>query len=455
MNVSRCADGKAVERPAAADDARGGIWLALYVVLVLLPLGVAGIARAGAEPLEFAAELAVALGFIGFSLLLLELATVTRLRRLSDRFGTDRLQHFHRRMGVVALGFVASHALLAGWPIRSVALLDPFTSPPALRSGALAFWAALLLVATSLGRRRLRLGYEAWRHLHALLALLLLAASLVHLFTARGAPPPRALALVVAGYAIGFVALLLRFRVARPLALARRPWTLVAMRDEGGDTRTLVLRPEGHAGFTFAPGQFAWLATGRHPLWSEQHPVTIASSAERRADGTLELAIKALGDWSRRVVPALQPGARVFLDGPYGALSIDRVAAQSFVLIAGGIGVTPMRSILLTMRDRGDRRPVVLFHAARNRQRMVFAAELAALRSELDLRIVETFEEAEPGAAHGYVTAELLRDHLPKDLRHHAFFVCGPGPMQDAVAAALAELGVAPDQVHAERFDLP
>ncbi|MBL8843033.1 MAG: ferric reductase-like transmembrane domain-containing protein [Planctomycetes bacterium] len=442
---------------------RGGMWIALYVALGLLPLTVAGIARAAAPPLGFGAELAVALGFVGYALLLLEVATVTRLRRLSDRFATDALHRFHRLMGIVALGFVVAHALLAGWPMASVALLNPFRGPPALQSGAAAFWATLLLVATALLRRRLRLSYEAWRHLHALLALLLPGALLIHLFTARGEPLPRALATVVIGFAAGSLALLLHYRIARPLALARRPWTLVENRDEGGDTRTLVLRPAGHAGFRFAPGQFAWLATGRHPLTSEQHPITIASSAERRDDGPLELSIKALGDWSRSVVPQLRPGARCFVDGPYGALTIDRFAAAAFVLIAGGIGVTPMRSTLLTMRDRGDRRPVVLFHAARNRQRMVFAEELVGLRRALDLRIVEVFEEPVASSApldgppveQGYVTAPLLRRHLPADLRHHAFLVCGPGPMQDAVAQALAELGVAPEQVHTERFDLP
>ncbi len=446
---------------------RGGLWIALYVALGLLPLTVAGIARADAPPHGFVAELAVALGFIGFALLLLEAVTIARLRRLSGLFATDALHHFHRAMGCVALGFVVAHALLAGWPIASLALVNPFSGPPALQSGAVAWWATLLLVATSLLRRRLRLPYRAWHHLHTLLSLLLAIALPTHLFTARGEPPPRALATVVVAFPLGFAALLLHLRVGRPLAMARQPWTLVENRDEGGDTRTLVLRPDGHAGFPFAPGQFAWLATGRHPLTSEQHPITIASSAERPRDGTIELAIKELGDWSRDVVPQLRPGARLFVDGPYGALSIDRAAAQAFVLIGGGIGVSPMRSTLLTMRDRGDRRPVVLIHAARNRQRMVFAEQFAALQGALDLRIVRVFEEPEaqrpgsgpphgaPRTERGYVTAELLRRHLPADLRHHAFLICGPGPMQAAVTQALAELGIASEQIHSERFDLP
>ncbi len=424
----------------AQSDGRGGVWLTAYVALALLPMAAAGVARADSEPLRFASELAVTTGFVAFALLMLELPPISRLRHLSDRFGIDRLMRFHRAMGVVALVFVAAHIWLAGgrWT----------------RSGAIAFGSTLLLVATSIGRRTLHLPYEAWHLLHVLLSLTLVPALLVHLFTARGTPPPRALALVIGAYGVAFVLLMVRDRIARPLWLARRPWEVVANRAEGGDTQTLVVRPLGHRGFDFGPGQFAWVLTGRHPLLAEQHPITFSSSAERPPDGSIELAIKALGDWSGTIVPALRPGARLWLDGPYGSLTTDRIAAQGFVLIAGGIGITPMLSILRTMRDRGDRRRVVLFHAARNRQRMVFAAELAALRRTLDLRIVELFEEAQAGAEEGFIRAELLRRHLPPDVRHDAFLACGPAPMLDAVGRALADVGVSPHQLHTERFDL-
>ncbi|CAN5645341.1 hypothetical protein BH23ACI1_BH23ACI1_20840 [soil metagenome] len=101
--------------------------------------------------------------------------------------------------------------------------------------------------------------------------------------------------------------LLLRYRLMRPLMLWRRPWELVENLDAGGSTRLLRMRPVGHAGFAFEPGQFSWLMPGSNPLWSAQHPLSMVSSAERPADGTIEFGIKALGDWSGTVVPALHP----------------------------------------------------------------------------------------------------------------------------------------------------
>jgi ferredoxin-NADP reductase len=240
------------------------------------------------------------------------------------------------------------------------------------------------------------------------------------------------------------------------LFFRRRSWEVVENRDEGASTRTLVLRAVGHAGLRFAPGQFVWIATRWRGLFAQEHPITVASSPERDGGRTIELAIKELGDWSREVVPSLQPGARVRIDGPFGAFTSDGVPAQRLVLVAGGVGVTPMRSILLAMRDRGDKRPVTLFFAARSRTRAMFADELERLRGELDLQLVFVFEEPAEGerCERGFLTEEVFRRHLPADLRFTHFFVCGPAPMMDAVDRMAAGLGVRSSRVHTERFDM-
>lgn len=168
----------------------------------------------------------------------------------------------------------------------------------------------------------------------------------------------------LAAYALLALLMLLWRRVVRPLQLSRRPWSVASNADIGGDTRLLTVKPVGHGGLAFAPGQFVWLLAGRHALVAQQHPITIASSAEAGADRGLEFAIKAFDDWSGETVPRHAQGTRLWLDGACGALTPDRYPALGFVLIAGGLGITPMRSMLLTMRDRGDTRPVLLIHAA-------------------------------------------------------------------------------------------
>jgi predicted ferric reductase len=435
---------------------RGILWSGLYLALVLAPLGFALVVDPIAVRRPFTVELGAALGWIAFAVLASECALVARLRAASEPFGTDLLMLFHRQMGCLALALVAVHAVLPFLRGPRPGLPSPFSGTVLQRSGALALWSTLLLVGGALARKRLGLGYELWRALHALLALAVVGSALVHVLASGGYAGDAAMRGLAWLYVGAFLGLMLHYRLARPALLWRRPWELVANRPEGGDTRTLVLRPVGHRGLEFAPGQFAWLITGSSPLSAQQHPITIASSAELPADRSLEFTIKALGDWSREGVPALAAGARLWVDGPFGAFTPDREPGLGLVLIAGGIGITPMRSILLTMRDRGDRRPVVLFYAARKPERAVFGAELAALEDVLALEVVYVFEDPEPTwpGERGLVTTEVLRRRLPSGFRHRQFFACGPPPMMESVERSLTELGVPAARVHTERFDM-
>jgi predicted ferric reductase len=435
---------------------RGLVWFGLYVALTLLPLAVAWWERPWDAPRPFLVEASVATGFIALPLMIFQFALVSRLGPASRPFGSDALMQVHAQVSWVALGAVLLHPLLLlghGVPLTT---WNPFSGPWLLQTGAIALWGTVLIVVTSVFRRRLRLGYEAWQVLHLALAVVLTAAMVLHVLAARGygsEPGMRTLLVAYAGLAL---LLLLRYRVIRPLMLWQRPWEVVDNLDVGGSTRLLRVKPVGHPGFDFEAGQFSWLITGSAPLWSPHHPISMASSAERRPDAPIEFAIKALGDWSGTVVPHLKAGARLWVDGAFGAFTPEGHAAQGYVLIAGGIGISPMRSILLTLADRDDVRPVVLFYAAHDWSRVSFRDELEGLSQTLNLKVVFVFEK--PGddwdGERGFITAETLKRHLPRQHRRFAYFVCGPVPMMDAMEHALLALDVPADAIHSERFDM-
>jgi predicted ferric reductase len=305
-------------------------------------------------------------------------------------------------------------------------------------------------------RRRLRLSYETWRLTHLALSIVAATAMLVHVLAANGYSRSGEVQIVLWGYALAFGAVLAGYRLARPMWLRSHPWTVIENHDERASVRTLWLRPEGHAGFSFDPGQFVWLITGRSPFSFQEHPLSISSSAERSPDGPIGLSVKALGDWSGGVVPRLAPGTRVWVDGPFGAFTTEGKAAQGFVLVAGGIGIAPMRSIITTMRDRGDRRHVVLFSCAHSESRAPFRDELARLRSDVHLDVVEIFEAPAEGwrGERGHLTPTILERHLPISFRRYHYFVCGPPQMMDAVEAMLLVAGVAPRSIESERFEV-
>src|SRR5262249_55717526 len=166
------------------------------------------------------------------------------------------------------------------------------------------------------------------------------------------------------------------------------------VRKERGDTWTLVMQPDGHPGLRFSPGQFAWLTVWGSPFKITGHPFTFSSSAAI-ADGRVEMSIRNLGDFTGAIheVPV---GKRVYLDGPYGAFTIGN-PADMHVLIAGGIGVTPMMSMIRTLADRGDRRPVILLYGSKDWESITFREDLEALKTRLDLTIVHVVENPPTG----------------------------------------------------------
>ena len=136
--------------------------------------------------------------------------------------------------------------------------------------------------------------------------------------------------------------------------------------------------------------------------------------------------------------------------------SIDQDEGPGFGLIAGGVGIAGLISMLRTMADRGDVRPVLLFYANGEWDGVAFRDELEQLRDRLALTVVHVLERPPDGweGEIGYVTPKVLSRHLPPAYRRFQFFICGPDPMMDAAEAALIGLGVPPERVHTERFDM-
>jgi predicted ferric reductase len=223
---------------------------------------------------------------------------------------------------------------------------------------------------------------------------------------------------------------------------------------ETADATTLSLEPVGHEGLRFLPGQFAWLVLGDSPFTVEQHPFSISSSAAR--PGRMDMTIKALGDWTSGVAET-PVGARAYVEGAYGAFSVDRYPSPGYVFVAAGVGITPFVGMLRTLEDRGDLRPHRLIYAARRVEDLIFRGELERLAAgPLDLQVTYVLSRPPEGWAGeaGRLDADLLCRHAVDGLPDRVYFICGPDAMMDAAEKALLRLGVPLDDIHSERFAL-
>lgn len=429
---------------------RGMAWIAVFIGVAVAPLvfALVGTSQPGQG---FWTDFSVALGFVGLALMGIEFALVARVRQIAEPFGTDAVIDFHRYIGTTGLVFVLVHvALSADW-----SQANPFTpgdTPAVVLVGGASVAALLLLMLTSLWRRRLRLSYEVWQVVHLVLAVVAVTAAVAHILLVDyyvDTVWKRALWVVMTA---AFLWVLVWVRVVRPLRLRRRPWVIHEVVAERDRTSVVTLRPQGHDGMAFAPGQFAWITIGRSPFLITSHPFSFSSSAER--PGEVSMAIKAIGDFTSGVARA-RPGTVVHLDGPHGVFSIDHSEGAGYGLVAGGVGIAPALSMVETLADRSDARPVVLFVGSRDQDSMILRERIEALRERLDLHVVHVLEYPPPGWAGEscYLDAEIIARHLPDGFRRFQYFACGPVPMLKAVEESLVALGVPADRVHTERFD--
>lgn len=428
-------------------------WLTVSVIVTLTPPAV--LLTVDHEHFRNnATEVSVLTGLVALSSLIVALAIPTRVSSILSSFGVERVLRGHRRVAVIAAVLVLVHVgtALAG-DRRGVRIFDLPSAPRPVWAATISTLALTALVASALRRRRAQPRYEGWRLMHIGLALTVLVFAGLHVAWLGGLlrlPSMRLSYLVLAELAALIV---IRRWIWLPIRARKNSYLVDSVRPVGGNAVSVVIRAHGHAGLPFRAGQFAWLKIGSSPFVFEEHPFTIASTAER--PHIKEFTIKALGDFSELLI-GMRPGRRIYLDGPYGRFTIDDVRSSGFVFIAGGVGITPIMSMLQTLADRRDKSSHLLLIAAHAERDLMMLAELDRLRDRLDLAVVPVVQDHGPywDGETGRIDARMLDRVLPRRTRHNDHFVCGPPGMVTAVWRQLRNRGIPAKRIHTEQFDV-
>lgn len=221
-----------------------------------------------------------------------------------------------------------------------------------------------------------------------------------------------------------------------------RPFVVQQTKRETADTATLSLTSLDGAPTSFAPGQFT--VVGR-PGWGE---VPISISGDPAHPDHLEHTVRAVGDASRALVGA-RPGDTLLLRGPYGVgWDVADGVGGNVVIVAGGIGLAPLRPALLQILAHRPRyRRVFLVYGARAPHEMLFTRQLEHWRGRFDIEVAVTVDAATPEwRGHvGLVTSVLPRADLDPD--ETLALVCGPEIMMRITADALVTNGLPPDHI--------
>ena len=389
---------------------------------------------------------------LGTYLALIQLVLMSRSPWLDATFGMDRLAAAHRWLGFACVWLLLGHGVFttvgyAGTDGSGVVaeFWTLITTYPYVLMALVSAGLFGAVAVSSMRAARRRLSHETWYGIH-LYAYLAIALGFLHqLFVGTDFVDDQVASAYWIALYVATIALILVFRVGQPLALSARHRLRVArVVPEAPGVYSIYLTGRDLDRLAVRSGQyFVWRFLTRDGWW-RGHPFSISSAP----NGTwIRITIKELGDWSTALA-RIPLGTRVAIEGPYGILTGARRTQAKVLLVAGGIGITPLRALLEGLPARpGD---LTLLYRVRDARQIVFRDELETLARVRGARIHYLVGERRAPGADPLDAAALER--LVPDIRSHDVYVCGPVPMMDRATDALRRLGLPAAQIHQERF---
>lgn len=388
----------------------------------------------------------------GYSVVVL-VALMARIPPLERGIGADTLVRWHAKGGRYTVSLIVAHALLIIWGYAVTAHTNVVTQTKTLllsypdvlmaTAGGLLF-IGVGIVSARAARRRMR--YETWYYLH-LYTYLAIALAFSHQFsTGADFVHNRAARAAWSLMYLAVAAAIVWYRVAVPLrTMVRHRLRVEAVYPEGREVVSVVVAGRNLTRLQAEAGQFFRWRFLTRGLWWAANPYSLSAAPGK---DRLRITVKILGDHSA-ALKHLRPGTRVIAEGPYGAMTAARRTRRKVLLLAGGIGVTPLRALFETLPAApGDLRMV---YRSSKTDDLVFADELRTIASQRGGTVhFVTGTRAELG--HDPLSTSTLLRNIP-DLARHDVYLCGPDAMTTSAIAALRAAGVPRRRIHHESFD--
>jgi predicted ferric reductase len=395
-------------------------------------------------------------GLLGSYALIVSVVLMARIGFIERRFGLGELARWHRWAATAAVGLIVVHvaAITLGYAAGDgVAIAQEISDlvkhyPDVLMSLA-GFFILLTVALTSIRSARAEVRRETWYfvHLYAYLGVVL---ALPHQLAIGSDFTDDTAARVwwIALYAAAGLCMLV-WRVGWPVVLNyRHRLRVVDITPESPDVVSVHVRGINLFALESKAGQFfLWRFLTRDGWW-QPHPFSLSAAPDGRS---MRFTVKRLGDFTARV-GEIEPGTKVFAEGPYGAFTATAARSQQpIALIAGGIGITPARALLETF-DGPDRDIALVWRVARSVD-LVLADEIDELAAAPGMIVHKVVGEEIGDDETDLLSPEALRTLVP-DITVRDVYVSGPPGFVHTIRRRVAKLGTPAAHVHSEPFEL-
>src|SRR4051794_20103079 len=440
--------------PTTRAGIRSGHVLAFGVLNAAIIAGL-WLVHGGLGELSTAAGIETALGQItalyGTYLALIQLLLMSRAPLLDRLFGRDQLTIAHRWIGFGTVWLLVAHGVFTtlgfamaddASPVGGFWMLITTWDFVLMAVVSLGLFVAVAVTSVRLARRRI--SYETWYGIH-LYAYLAVALGFAHQLVVGTdfVDDPLARGYWVALY-VAVIGALLAFRFGAPVLInVRHRFRVANVVEEAPGVVSVYLAGQDLDQLEIRAGQYLvvrFLTAG----WWRAHPYSISAEPNGR---WVRFTVKALGDDSARL-DRLEVGTRVIVEGPYGNLTADRRTARDVLLVAGGIGITPLRAILEAVATSAR---VTLLYRARSAADLVFRREIEAIAEGRPVVVRYLIGPREAFAADP-LGAQAIAAMVP-DIAAREVYLCGPAGMMARAESVVEGLGVPSERIHQERFD--
>jgi len=412
-----------------------------------------------------AAFIPMILGATAYTWLCAQLIISARPKLIESVFGLDRIYRFHSLMPVIAIAAAFAHKLLKGEGGEES--LKTQMGDAAIIIFIIASVLGLVFLIETLVQKikplmyarvfakRVYIGkYNIQKILHnvTVAAVILI---FIHVMLSYSAKNQFVMIVYIAYFAaaMGFY---LYHKVIMRYFLSRK-FIVEKVVEDSPSMRTLTLRPENGKVFRYLPGQFGFIRIHGDKISGEEHPFSLTSEPTNKE--TISMTIKNLGDWTADVL-RVTPGSKALVTAPYGRFSpLLYKSDKTVVLIAGGVGITPMLSILRYFYKNDKNRKVMLFWGVNSKGELIYQDEFADFQREMKTFsfIPVIAREADYEGEKGYISHELL-ERIMNDsgcaMYDAQYYICGPSVMQTLVIKGLRSQGISSKHIHFESFSL-